>query len=280
MHILRFVALQWYMIIRLNCCYGMSVMVDSTAIQQAANLIQTARRIVVLTGAGVSKESGIPTFRDAQEGLWSKYDPTQLATPTAFRDNPKLVWDFYEFRRDMMRDKQPNPGHRALAELEQRFPTMLIVTQNIDELHEQAGSQNVIHLHGRIAQNKCFFNCQGNPTLVDISRIAWDKTSGPPACPHCGRWVRPNVVWFHEMLPMDELEQAQHASREADVILVIGTSGLVYPAANLPSETKKGGGKVIEVNPDYSMITRIADVKLEGPSGEVLPLVVAALPPA
>jgi NAD-dependent deacetylase len=187
------------------------------------------------------------------------------------------VWDFYEMRREMMRDKKPNPGHYALAELERRFTGMVVVTQNIDDLHEQAGSQNIIHLHGRISGNKCFYNCQGDPTPVDISKIEWDKSSGPPPCPHCGRWVRPDVVWFNEMLPHEALTAAQQVSFDADVMLVIGTSGLVYPAANLPSITQNGGGKIIEVNPDYGMITRFADVAITAPSGEALPKLVELL---
>ena len=246
-------------------------------IQQAADLIRSSTQIAVLTGAGVSKESGVPTFRDAVDGLWAKYDPQQLATPQAFRANSKLVWDWYTFRREMMGDAQPNSGHFALAELEKRYPTMEIITQNIDDLHEQAGSKNMIHLHGNIAQNKCFENCQGNPTLIDITTLEWEEDAGPPPCPYCGAWVRPNVVWFHEMLPEGQLEAAMLASENCDVMLVIGTSGLVSPASYLPSRAQETGAKIIEFNPDYSMITRIADIKLKGPSGEMLPRVVDAL---
>jgi NAD-dependent deacetylase len=172
---------------------------------------------------------------------------------------------------------KPNPGHVAIASLEKRVPSLTLITQNIDSLHEQAGNQNILHLHGNIAQHKCFYNCQGEPTLVDVSKIEWDRESGPPPCPHCGRWVRPNVVWFGEMLPHEVLAAAYEASEQADLMIVVGTSGLVTPAADLPHLTKEQGGKIIEVNPDYSMITRIADVKLEGPSGELLPRVLAAL---
>ena len=252
-------------------------MTDNTLIQQAADLIRNSTQIAVLTGAGVSKESDIPTFRDAMDGLWAKYDPQQLATPQAFRANPKLVWDWYVSRREMMRGAKPNPGHFALAELERRYPNMQVITQNIDDLHEQAGSKNMIHLHGNIAQDKCFENCQGEPTLIDITTLEWEEDAGPPACPYCGAWVRPNVVWFHEMLPAGQLEAAMLASEDCDVMLVIGTSGLVSPASHLPSRAQDSGAKIIEVNPDYSMITRIADIKLEGPSGEMLPRVVEAL---
>lgn len=250
---------------------------QAARIQLAAERLRNSRKPVVLTGAGVSKESGVPTFRDAVDGLWAQYDPSQLATPTAFMNNPKLVWDWYEYRRSMISTARPNLGHRALADLEQRFPHLPLITQNVDDLHEQAGSTNVIHLHGNIAQSKCFFNCQGDPTLIDVSTLAWDKENGPPACPHCGRWVRPNVVWFGEILPADQLQAATAASRQADMMLVIGTSGLVTPAASLPGAAQSAGAFIIEINPDYSAITRMADIKLDGPSGEVMPRLLAAL---
>lgn len=246
-------------------------------IQQAAQHLRGARQITVLTGAGVSKESGIPTFRDALDGLWAQYDPTQLATPQAFAANPKLVWDFYEYRRELMRPAQPNPGHYALAQLQQRFPSLRIITQNVDDLHERAGSTDVIRLHGSIARNKCVANCQGSPTLIDVSTIEYDRASGPPACPHCGRPVRPDVVWFGEMLPSDQLGRAHDLLARTDVMLVVGTSGMVSPSAEMPYAVKDHGGIVIEVNPDYSMITRIATIKLEGTSGVVLPRLVHKL---
>lgn len=252
-------------------------MPSDNLIQQAADILRTSKNIAVLTGAGVSKESGVPTFRDAMDGLWARFDPQQLATPTAFMQNPRLVWDWYEYRREMVAKARPNPGHLALAELEKRAPSLTVITQNVDDLHEQAGSKNVIHLHGNIARSKCFYNCKGDPTIVDVSKIEYDKTQGPPSCPHCGRWLRPDVVWFGEMLPVDQLDAAKIASASADVMLVIGTSGLVTPAATLPELAKSRGAKIIEVNPDDSMITRIADIKLDGVSGEILPRVLEAM---
>lgn len=247
-------------------------------IRRAAEIIKQSKRIAVLTGAGVSKESGVPTFRDAMDGLWARFDPQQLATPQAFQANPKLVWDWYEYRRNMVREAKPNPGHIALAGIQRRYPnTTTIITQNVDDLHEQAGSTGVIHLHGNIARSKCFDNCQGSPTIIDLDGFVWDRAVGPPACPHCGGWVRPDVVWFGEMLPEYELHAAQTASEQCDVMLIVGTSGLVTPAATLPSVAKHAGAKLIEVNPDTSAITRIADVKLDGASGEMLPRVVEAL---
>lgn len=250
-------------------------------IKQAAEILAAAQRLAILTGAGVSKESGVPTFRDAMDGLWARYDPQQLATPDAFRANPKLVWDWYEYRRDLVRQARPNPGHFALAALEKRLQraekTCTLITQNVDDLHEQAGSTDVIHLHGRIMQSKCFHDCQGNPTLIDISQITWDKTSGPPPCPHCGKWVRPDVVWFGEALPADALERAAQISISCDVMLVVGTAGVVAPAGDLPHYAKGYGAKVIEVNPTRSAITNIAHVWLDGASGELLPRVLEAM---
>ncbi len=252
-------------------------MTTGAKIGQAAKLITNANKIVVLTGAGVSKESGVPTFRDAMDGLWAQYDPQQLATPQAFAADPKLVWDWYEFRRGLVRDARPNPGHIAIAAIERRQPQTWVVTQNVDNLHEQAGSQQIIHLHGNIAQSKCAANCRGTPTLIDVTTLVWDVEAGPPPCPHCGTHVRPDVVWFGESLPTDALHHALDLSNACDLMIVVGTSGLVNPAASLPQYTKRNGGKVLEVNPDYSMISRYADLRLEAPSGEVLPRVVEAL---
>jgi len=176
-----------------------------------------------------------------------------------------------------MRPAKPNPAHVALAALEKRFPTMEIITQNIDDLHEQAGSKHIIRLHGSIWADKCFFDCRGSPTLVEVSLIEWDKDSGPPPCPHCGRWVRPDVVWFGEMLPPDQLEAAALAASNCDVMLVVGTSGVVQPAADMPYVAKRHGAKVIEFNPVESEITPVADVWLQAPAGESLPRVVEAL---
>lgn len=247
------------------------------SVQHAAALIRASRRLVVLTGSGVSKESGVPTFRDALDGLWAQYDPIRLATPQAFATNPKLVWDFYEYRRRIMSPAQPNPAHLALAQLEKRFPALPIITQNVDDLHEQAGSTHIIRLHGKISANKCSKNCQGDPTPIDVTTLEWDEQHEYPRCPHCGSPVRPDVVWFGEMLPHEQLDAAKTAAARADVMLVVGTSGVVMPAADMPFITHHAGGKVIEVNPSESAITPIADVWLRGAAGDLLPRVVAAL---
>ena len=244
-------------------------MKDNQSIKQAADLLRHAHNITVLTGAGVSRESGVPTFRDALEGVWEKYSPEELATPMAFQRNPKLVWDWYEFRRELLSKAAPNPGHKALAALETRFPGMRIITQNVDDLHEQAGSSHVIHLHGSLNRNRCANNCQGEPTIIDVSTLVYEE--GPPRCPHCDAYIRPDVVWFHEMLPADALQDANTAVRFCDVMLVVGTSGLVTPAATLPETARQHGASIIEINPQDTPITRIAQVKLTGPSGEVLP---------
>ncbi len=246
-----------------------------SAIQTAADLLRSARRLTVLTGAGVSRESGVPTFRDSLEGLWAKYDPMKLATPTAFQQNPSLVWEFYQFRRGIINTAVPNPGHQALAALEKRFGSYPLITQNIDSLHEQAGSTHVIHLHGQISRNKCVANCHGDPTLIDIAALP-DKDSSPPKCPHCGSYVRPDVVWFGEQLPSRELRAADDAL-SCDVILVVGTSGVVAPAAMMPHIARGRGAVLIEVNPNESELTDSAAVWIAAPSGEALPRVLALL---
>lgn len=249
-------------------------------IKQAAEAIRSAKKIAVLTGAGVSKESGVPTFRDALDGLWAKYNPQELATPMAFHKNPKLVWDWYQFRRELVSTAKPNPGHIALADLEKRYPRTVIITQNVDDLHEQAGNKHIIHLHGNIAESKCLDNCQGAPTIIDLESFEWDREKGPPACPHCGEPVRPNVVWFHEMLPEDDLNRAYAVSLACDLMIVVGTSGLVVPAATLPEIAKRSPdtpAKIIEVNPDSTAITPLTDIKLDGASGEILPQVMELL---
>jgi len=248
-------------------------MSSTAAVENAAAMLGAAQNISVLTGAGVSKESGIPTFRDALEGLWANFDPMTLATPRAFMADPKLVWEFYDYRRGLIAHAQPNAGHRALAALERHKGAFPVITQNIDELHEKAGSTNVIHLHGRIARDKCFAACRGEPTLID-REILVDKQASPPRCPYCGAFIRPDVVWFEEMLPADALRAADQALY-CDVLLVIGTSGVVYPAANMPFIASQRGAQIIEVNPVSSEITRIADVFVPAPSGEALPQIVS-----
>ncbi|MDX2163076.1 MAG: NAD-dependent deacylase [bacterium] len=248
--------------------------IDS-AIAYAADVIRKARRLTVLTGAGVSRESGIPTFRDSLEGIWAQFDPMKLATRDAFQHDPKLVWEFYHYRLSIVKEAQPNPGHLALAALEQRFPGYPLITQNIDSLHEAAGSTNVIHLHGQIHRSKCFNACQGDPTLIDVGALP-DRDASPPKCPHCGAFVRPDVVWFGEYLPESAL-QAADAALHCDVLLVVGTSGVVAPASRMPYIASNRGADVIEVNPLRSDITQVVDCWIAAPSGEALPELIALL---
>ena len=237
-------------------------------------IVREARAIAVLTGAGVSAESGVPTFRDAQAGLWAKFDPLELATPSAFARNPKLVWDWYAMRRDMVGRVAPNPGHVALADLEARAPDFLLATQNVDGLHRRAGSRRVVELHGNITRVKC--SRDGTP--VD----RWDDAAAgePPRCPGCGAFLRPDVVWFEEMLPEDALAAASSAAERCDVLLVAGTSAEVYPAAELPSRARRHGAVIVEINPNPTALSAQADYTLRGPAGVVLPALVAAAFPA
>ena len=240
----------------------------------AADLVDAlrrAQRIVALTGAGVSAESGVPTFRDAQTGLWARFDPRELATPSAFARQPRVVWDWYAWRRDLLAKVQPNAAHRALAALEDRTPHFTLVTQNVDGLHARAASRRVIELHGNIARVKC----SRDGRVVE----AWqdDDPAVPPRCPRCGAFLRPDVVWFEEMLPADALSAAEDAARAADVLLVVGTSAEVYPAAALPALARATGARVVEVNPAPTPLSGLADDCLRGPAGEILPALVSAV---
>jgi NAD-dependent deacetylase len=251
---------------------------DDKQIREAAQRLVKSQSLVVLTGAGVSKESGVPTFRDALDGLWSRFDPQELATPSAFKANPKLVWDWYEHRREKVSKVKPNPGHYAIAELEDLLPKVSVITQNVDGLHQAAGSSDVITLHGDINRHKCSANCEGDPTLVDVTKLTWDREVGPPACPYCGALVRPDVVWFTERLAPEALERAIEISSKADVMLVVGTAGAVQPAASMPYRAKQyNNAFLIDINPIEDTITPIADLYINAPSGEVLPQIVRAM---
>lgn len=234
--------------------------------------LRQAKHVAVLTGAGISAESGVPTFRDAQTGLWATYSPEELATPQAFRRNPKLVWEWYAWRRELVSQAQPNPGHVALAELEKRVPTFTLITQNVDGLHQRAGSRNVIELHGNIHRTKCF----KEGIIVD----AWPATEEvPPPCPRCGGHLRPDVVWFGENLPPQALETAVAAAHTCDVFLSIGTSGMVHPAASLPFYALQTGATLVEINPDETPLTASATYVLSGPAGQILPELLKMLIP-
>ncbi len=232
--------------------------------------LQEARHIVALTGAGISAESGIPTFREAQTGLWARYDPQTLASPEALARNPGLVWSWYTWRRNLVRQAAPNAGHQALAAMERLAPRFTLITQNVDGLHQQAGSRTVIELHGNIMRTVC----AANRHLV----TAWEPPpeGEAPRCPQCGSVLRPDVVFFGENLPPQALEAALYAAQHADVMLVIGTSGVVYPAAALPGLAKENGAWVVEINPQPTPLSNLADTILRAAAGEALPALVAA----
>ena len=227
-------------------------------------VLRNATHVVALTGSGISAESGVPTYREAQRGLWERYDPQELATPDAFARDSRLVWEWYEWRRHLVAEAEPNPGHRALAELERRTPDFTLVTQNVDGLHERAGSRNTIELHGNILRSRCSLE---DEVVEPEERDA----SVPPRCPRCGAFLRPDVVWFGEMLPLGALETASQAARGCDLFFSIGTSSLVYPAAALPYEAVEWGATLVEINPNETPLTRQADYSLRGQAGEVLP---------
>jgi len=241
---------------------------------EAAAQLARARHVAVLTGAGVSAESGVPTFRDALTGLWATFDPRELATPSAFARNPKLVWDWYAERRAQVATVAPNAAHRALVDIEARVPRFLLATQNVDGLHRRAGSRALVELHGNIARVKC------SACMCIAAR--WDEAEDalPPRCARCAAFLRPDVVWFEELLPAGALAAAEDAARECDVLLVVGTSAEVYPAAALPDTARAAGACVIEINPATTPLTARADFALRGRAGDVLPALVHAAWPA
>ena len=232
-----------------------------------SDLIQFLRKIdraSVLTGAGVSQESGLRTFRDGQSGLWAQYKPEDLASPEAFARDPKLVWDWYAWRREAIKGVRPNAGHYALVEMEKKIPTFTLITQNVDGLHRFAGSRNVLELHGNILRVRCA-DCG---TFTDV----WgDDTEAVPRCEKCDGLLRPDVVWFGEALPRAELESAVSAACEAQVFFSIGTSGVVQPAAALAHAARNKGSVVVEINAEPTPLTSKTDFVFHGKSGEILP---------
>lgn len=244
-------------------------MLRSASLDECVQILRRARRLVVSTGAGISKESGIPTFRDSPNALWAKYDPQQLATREGFRRDPALVWRWYAERRKMIAATQPNAGHAAITDLEKMFERFDLVTQNIDNLHRAAGSSDPIEIHGNIFRYKCFDNDHPMDTLPDDDRV-------PPVCA-CESLIRPDVVWFGESLPDRMVDRAYAALAQCDAMLVVGTSGQVVPASGFPAIAREAGATVIEVNPEETPNTAAADVFLQGAAGEVLPAVVGEL---
>jgi NAD-dependent deacetylase len=244
---------------------------DEKDIQCAAELLRGADIVAVLTGAGVSAESGVPTFR-GQGGLWEGHRIEEVATPRAFEADPSLVWRFYNMRRNNLANIRPNPGHFALAEMERRWTPerFALCTQNIDGLHRAAGSQHVLELHG----NLCRVRCVACTYKADRPGEVLDDL---PHCPQCAALIRPDIVWFEEMLPHDVWLEAQTVSEECDCFLVAGTTAIVYPAAGLVGLARARGASVIEVNLEASAVSDIVDVSLRGKSGHILPRLVEAL---
>lgn len=250
-----------------------------TDVQVPAGVIEaasTARRVVALTGAGMSAESGIATFRDRDTGLWSRFDPMTLATTQAFEDDPDLVWAWYLWRIGVIGQAQPNPGHVALGEWQRRGTTVHVVTQNVDDLHERGGSTDVLHLHGELNALRCFdcgtaYTEPVEPGGEPLERIP------PPTCAECGGNVRPGVVWFGEMLPPGVFDDAVALIEQADLVLVIGTSGMVYPAAGLPGVARGAGVPVVEINPDETDVSDLCDIRWRDTTARALPALLREL---
>jgi len=230
----------------------------------AAAALRGAERIAALTGAGISAESGVPTFR-GEHGLWKQFRAEELATPEAFARDPKLVWEWYDWRRGLVAEVEPNEGHRTLAKWETKFADFGLITQNVDGLHAKAGSKNVLELHGNIWKTRC----TKEGTIADNFESPLKEI--PPRCAQCSSLLRPLVVWFGESLDPEILSRAAETSSRCQVMLVIGTSALVQPAASLPLAASENGAVVIEINPSSTPITPYADITLRGKAGEILP---------
>lgn len=238
---------------------------------ELVNALADARHVLVFTGAGVSAESGVSTFRDALSGLWARFDPMQLATPEAFLADPALVWGWYEWRRQLLLKVQPNAAHHAIVELAQRVPKLTVITQNVDDLHERAGSRDVLHLHGSIFNPRCF-TCAQPYTLDRAPNMTHEQALTPPTCRHCQGMIRPGVVWFGEALPQAEMEAAFTAAENCDVLLSVGTSGVVQPAAQIPQLALRSGAWVAHINPDAMNCQHPCELSLVGAAGQILPL--------
>lgn len=226
--------------------------------------LSESKRLVFFTGAGISAESGIPTFR-GKDGIWNKLKPEELANFNAFLRNPQMVWEWYNHRKKIIHDSKPNSGHLAIAEFEKYFDDVTVVTQNIDNLHRRAGSTKIYELHGNIERNYCI-KCH------TFYNEELDFSDGVPKC-KCGGLIRPDVVWFGEFLPADQLEESEKAAIRSDIFFVVGTSAVVYPAAGLVYTAKRSGSFIVEVNIEETEVTSIADVSFFGEAGKVLPAV-------
>lgn len=263
--------------------------------------LRACKKVAVFTGAGISAESGIPTFRDAQAGLWAKFNPQEVASADAFRKNPQLVWDWYVHRARFIREAAPNAGHRAITELQSLLPEVTVITQNIDNLHQKAGSRSVLELHGSMFRLKAFAgpdevpdpaisevichvcdgyavheHCDHYATKEDLSAI--ELKAGPvPRCPGCGAMLRPDIVWFGEPLDITILESAMRVADGCDLMICIGSSLEVQPAGSIPVMAKRAGAAIIEINPEPTFLSEHADIFIQGKAAEVLPALVVAV---
>ncbi|MGQ9618525.1 MAG: SIR2 family NAD-dependent protein deacylase [Candidatus Aminicenantia bacterium] len=231
--------------------------------KELIDLLKRAKEVSVLTGAGISAESGIPTFR-GEDGLWKKYRAEELATPQAFQRDPHLVWEWYNWRREIIAGAKPNSGHIVIAKWESLFPSFWVITQNIDGLHRKAGSRNIVELHGNIWKARC----TREMTIEENYDVPLKEI--PPKCKNCGALLRPYVVWFGESLYREDIEKAEEISSSSDVIFVLGTSAVVYPAAGLPLLTKRKGGVIVEINIAETPLTSYSDFFFKGKAGEIL----------
>lgn len=248
------------------------ILTDSSDIPESLiTLLQGARRVVVFTGAGVSAESGIPTFRDTLTGLWKNFDVELLATPAGYRRDPAEVWGWYEWRRKLVMRAQPNAAHHAIAKLARLVPEVMVVTQNVDDLHERAGSDAVIHLHGSFFSPRCFACARPHPTLPTESEVP--EGGGriePPRCVRCNGRIRPGVVWFGERLNVDVFSKARKAARECDVLLSIGASVEVHPAAAIPIEAARRGAQIVQINPSVTALDNRSRFNLRMQAGPAM----------
>lgn len=236
-------------------------------IAELTNRLRGAKRVTVLTGAGVSAASGVPTFR-GKDGMWKQFKPEQLATPEAFARDPRTVWEWYDWRRQLIAKAEPNDAHRVLVRWESRFPSFTLVTQNVDGLHERAGSRKLLRYHGSLWQLRCARGCAGGAGGWEDRRAPLPEL--PPPCPHCGAFARPGVVWFGEPIPADTLRAASQAAANTDVFLAIGTSSVVYPAAGLLHEAAHRGAFTAEINVEATEASTSVDAAIAGRAEEVL----------
>jgi NAD-dependent deacetylase len=244
--------------------------IDDATLDDLAARLRAARAVGVLTGAGMSAESGVPTFRGA-DGLWRNYSATDLATPEAFSRDPQLVWQWYRWRQSIIGRAEPNAGHLALARLQARFAAFTLITQNVDGLHQRAGSTGVVELHGNIWRARCARGCGVIRQLGAADAVEQGETEHRlPAC-DCGALLRPDIVWFGEPLDPRNFDAATQAARRSSVFIAIGTSAVVYPAAGLPLAAARAGATLVEINPDETPLSALAAIVLRGPAAEVLP---------